>query len=172
MRCSGVIYGYPNMLCRICSVWENLFFFLRWDFQVSLWRLQEGAFVLMRCECFRCYHHQIPDQIRTNLVCRSFPGWLYRWLLEFMYEGSRPCLSLMRRIPVLIVALLMESLVAYYLVLLRVSDCEMSARLEQRVVSGATGTSIHRRLDFVVWQRLMIRRSHSIRLRRGVSLCR
>ena len=50
----------------------------------------------------------------------------------------------------LIVALLMESLVACYLVLLLVSDCEMSARLEQRVVSGETGTSVDRMLDFVV----------------------
>jgi len=47
-----------------------------------------------------------------------------------MYKGSRRCLSLMRRILVLVVALLMESLVTYYIVLLLVSDCEMSARLE------------------------------------------
>jgi len=56
----------------------------------------------------------------------------------------------MRRILVLLVALLMESLVAYYLVLMLVSDCEWFARLEQRVVSGGTGTGVDRMLDFVV----------------------
>ena len=50
----------------------------------------------------------------------------------------------------LIVAVLMESLVAFFLVLLLVSVCEMSARLEQRVVSDKTGTGMDRRLDFVV----------------------
>ena len=51
-----------------------------------------------------------------------------------------------------IVALLMQAPVSYYFVLLlrSVSDCEMSARLEQRVVSGETGTNVDRRLDFVV----------------------
>jgi len=39
---------------------------------------------------------------------------------------SRRCLMLMRRIRVLLDALLMESLFAYHLVLLLVSDCEMS----------------------------------------------
>jgi len=43
----------------------------------------------------------------------------------------------MIRTLVLLVALLMESLVAYYLVLLLVSDYEIFASLEQRVVSGA-----------------------------------
>ena len=50
----------------------------------------------------------------------------------------------------LLVTLLMELLVAYYLVLLLVSDCEMFARLEHRVVSGETSTGVHRMLDFVV----------------------
>jgi len=56
----------------------------------------------------------------------------------------------MRRILVLLVALLMESFVAYYLVLLLVSDCEMFARVEQRVISGETGTGVDQMLDFVV----------------------
>jgi len=56
----------------------------------------------------------------------------------------------MRRILVLVVALLMQSLFAYYLVLLLVSDCELPARLEQRVLSCETGTSVDRMLDFVV----------------------
>jgi len=51
---------------------------------------------------------------------------------------------------VLLVALSMESLVAYCRVLLLVSDCEMFARLEQRLVSGVTSTGVDRRLDFVV----------------------
>jgi len=46
-----------------------------------------------------------------------------------------------------IVALLMESIVVYYFVLLLVSDCEMSARLEQRVVSDETGTGVDQRLE-------------------------
>jgi len=50
---------------------------------------------------------------------------------------------------VLIVALLMASLFSYYLVLLLVSDCVISARLEQRVVSCETGISVDRVLDFV-----------------------
>jgi len=44
----------------------------------------------------------------------------------------------------------MESLAAYYLALLLVSDCEMFARLKQRVVSGEMGTGVDRMLDFVV----------------------
>jgi len=70
--------------------------------------------------------------------------------LNLCDKGSRRCLSLMRCILVLIVAVLMESLVAFFLVLLLVSVCEMSARLEQRVVSDKTGTGMDRRLDFVV----------------------
>jgi len=50
---------------------------------------------------------------------------------------------------VLLVALLMESFVAYYFVLLPVSDCEMFARLEQKVVFGETGTGVDLMLDFV-----------------------
>ena len=50
----------------------------------------------------------------------------------------------------LLVALLMESFFAYYFVVLLVSDCEMFARLEQRVVSGETGTGADGMLDFVV----------------------
>jgi len=87
-------------------------------------------------------------------------------------QRDHRCLILMRRILVLLVALSMESLVAYCRVLLLVSDCEMFARLEQRLVSGVTSTGVDRRLDFVVWQRFEIRRSHSSRLRRCVSLCR
>jgi len=56
----------------------------------------------------------------------------------------------MRCILVLIVALLIELLVVFFLVLLLVSDYEMSARLEQRVVSDETGAGMDRRLDFVV----------------------
>ena len=59
-------------------------------------------------------------------------------------------MSLMRCILVLIVALLLELLVVFFLVLLLVSDYEMSARLEQRVVSDETGAGMDRRLDFVV----------------------
>jgi len=51
---------------------------------------------------------------------------------------------------VLLVALLMESFVAHYFVLLLVSDCEMFARLEQKVISGETGTGVDLMLDFVV----------------------
>jgi len=46
---------------------------------------------------------------------------------------------------VLLVALLMESLAAYYLALLLASDCEMFARLKQRVVSGEIGTGSNAR---------------------------
>ena len=64
-----------------------------------------------------------------------------------MYKRGRRCLSLKRRMLVPIVALLMESIVVYYFVLLLVSDCEMSARLEQRVVSDETGTGVDQRLE-------------------------
>jgi len=67
-----------------------------------------------------------------------------------MYKGGRQCLSLMRRMLVPSVALLMESLVVYYFVLLLVSDREMSARLEHRLVSDETGTGVDRKLEFIV----------------------
>jgi len=98
----------------------------------------------MKCECFRCYFHQNLDQIRTNLVYRPLPRLSYCWPFKFLYR----CLILMRRILVLLVTLLMELLVAYYLVLLLVSDCEMFARLEHRVVSGETSTGVNRMLLF------------------------
>jgi len=145
---------------------------MRWDFQVSLGRLQEGASALMKCKCFRCCLHRILDQIRTNLVYRPLPRLLYRWPLEFLYKGGLRYLILIRRILVLLVALLMESFVAHYFVLLLVSDCEMFARLEQKVISGETGTGVDLMLDFVVWQWFEICRSHSSRLRRCVPLCR
>ena len=139
------------MLCRICSACEDSFFFLWKDLQVSLWRLQEGASVLMKCGCFRCYHLQTPDQIRTNLVCRSFPGWLSRTLLEFLHKMSRRCLMLMRRIRVLLDALLMESLFAYHLVLLLVSDCEMSQTGADWIPSDLTTRSLIQLTVTILW---------------------
>ena len=132
--------------------------------------LQEGASVLMRCECFRYYHYQILDQIWTNFVIRVCLVRLYRWLLEFLYKQNRRCLSLMRRIVVLIVALLMESLVVFFLVLQLVLDWKMSAKLELRVVSDEWGKGVDQRLDFVMWRWFVILRSRSCRLRRCVSL--
>jgi len=50
---------------------------------------------------------------------------------------------------VLIFSLLVESLDAYCFVLLLVSDCEMSARLEWTVVSRETGTRVDQSLHLV-----------------------
>jgi len=58
----------------------------------------------------------------------------------------------MRRIVVLIVALLMESLVVFFLVLQLVLDWKMSAKLELRVVSDEWGKGVDQRLDFVMWR--------------------
>jgi len=58
----------------------------------------------------------------------------------------------MRRIVVLIVALLMESLVVFFLVLQLVLDWKMSAKLELRVVSDERGKGVDQRLDFVMWR--------------------
>jgi len=53
---------------------------------------------------------------------------------------------------VLIVALLMESLVVFFLVLQLVLDWKMSAKLELRVVSDEWGKGVDQRLDFVMWR--------------------
>jgi len=58
----------------------------------------------------------------------------------------------MRRIVVLIVALLMESLVVFFLVLQLVLDWKMSAKLELRVVSDEMGKGVDQKLDFVMWR--------------------
>ena len=52
----------------------------------------------------------------------------------------------------LIVALLMESLVVFFLVLQLVLDWKMSAKLELRVVSDERGKGVDQRLDFVMWR--------------------
>jgi len=49
----AVIWIFLVEIVLFEKIW---FFFLRWDFRVSLWRQREGASAVMRCECFCCHY--------------------------------------------------------------------------------------------------------------------